>query len=184
MTAGSGAGQTRRPLQVRFEQLYRTHYARVRGLCRQLLGPSAPAEDATQEVFMRAYRAFENYDPAQSFASWVFAIASNYCVDVVRRRSKESALFAEREPEAAELEADEPGPLTGLMTRERAEAVQAAIAALPEKYRVPLALACYREASYDEIAELLGVTRNHVGTLILRAKRQLRAALTESEEEH
>ena len=55
-----------------------------------------------------------------------------------------------------------------------------AVEALPEQYRLPIVLAYYAEASYDEIAQSLGVTRNHVGMLLLRGKRQLRQLLEES----
>lgn len=164
-------------MKTSFEQLYRTHYARVRGLCRHLLGRAAPADDAAQEVFMRAYRAFDKYDSKQPFAPWIMRIASNHCVDIVRRRAHEKRLFAAAAAEPAELADDEPGALAALLDDERIDGLRTAVAALPEKYRIPLVLAYYRESSYDEIAETLGVTRNHVGILILRAKRKLRDAL-------
>ncbi len=171
-------------LKDSFEQLYRAHYARVRGLCRQLLGGHAGhAEDAAQEAFMRAYRAFDTYDGTQPFGAWIMRIASNHCIDLVRRRAKEARLFAPDEPRPAEPAADEPDALTRLVTSERAEGVRSAIAALPDNYRVPLVLAYYRGASYHEIADSLGVTRNHVGTLILRGKQRLRRALGTHEEE-
>lgn len=130
---------------------------------------------------MRAYRAFETYDSTQPFAAWVLRIASNHCVDLVRRRAHEARLFAAEPAEAVDLADDAPGALAALLDAERLDAVRAAIETLPDKYRIPLALAYYREASYDEIAETLGITRNHVGTLILRAKRKLRSALAADE---
>ena len=69
------------------------------------------------------------------------------------------------------------------MITERGAKVRAAIAALPEKYRLPILLAYYDEASYDDIAEALGLSRNHVGVLLLRGKQALRKALAPSEEE-
>ena len=67
--------------------------------------------------------------------------------------------------------------LGDLLTVERAAEVKAAVAALPERYRVPLVLAYYNDASYDDVAAALGVTRSHAGTLICRAKQTLRRAL-------
>jgi RNA polymerase sigma factor (sigma-70 family) len=55
--------------------------------------------------------------------------------------------------------------------------VRDAIDALPDSYRLPVVLAYFEEASYDEIAARLGITRNHVGVLLLRARRALRRAL-------
>jgi RNA polymerase sigma factor (sigma-70 family) len=57
--------------------------------------------------------------------------------------------------------------------------VNAGIAALPERYRLPLVLAYFSDASYDEIATALGITRTHVGALLCRAKQTLRQQLTE-----
>ena len=58
-----------------FDALYREHYGRVHGLCRRLLGQAADAEDATQEVFVRAYRSFGRYRPEDPFGPWIGAIA-------------------------------------------------------------------------------------------------------------
>lgn len=167
-----------------FEELYRTHYRRVFGLCRKLLGTPDQAEDATQEVFLRAHRAFKGYDREQSFSGWILKIAGNFCVDVVRRRTKERQLLGEQAAEAQEAESDAPTAVGELIASEQAEQVRGAIESLPEKYRIPLVLAYYGDSSYDTIAATLGVSRNHVGVLILRGKQQLRRSLSESDEEN
>jgi RNA polymerase sigma-70 factor (ECF subfamily) len=167
--------------EVSFAELYERHYRQVFGLCRRLLGSADRAEDATQEVFMRAHRAFARYDAAQPFAAWVSAIASNYCVDLARRRAREKRLFGSESAEwAAEQASPESAPrtvLAELVAAERADEVKAAVDALPEKYRMPLVLAYYGESSYDDIAVTLGITRTHVGTLIFRARQVLRRTL-------
>ena len=165
------------PRDIAFEQLYRSHYRRVHGFCRHLLGRAAPAEDAAQEVFLRAYRAFDRYDPAQPFAGWIMSIASQYCIDVVRRRTRERRLFGDEDIEHIEAESGDRPSLETLVTTERAAELQAAIASLPDKQRIPLVLAYYEEASYEDIAATLGITRSHVGVLILRAKQALRREL-------
>ncbi|HEX6992918.1 MAG TPA: RNA polymerase sigma factor [Gammaproteobacteria bacterium] len=165
------------PDHANFEQLYRSHYRRVRGLCRQLLGRADSADDAAQEAFMRAYRAFDRYDPAQPFAAWIMTIASRYCIDVVRRRAKEAQLFGDEDVERVDHGSEEATTLDALVASERAEELKAAIASLPDKHRIPLVLAYFEDASYDEIAAVLGVTRNHVGVLILRAKQALRRTM-------
>jgi RNA polymerase sigma-70 factor (ECF subfamily) len=168
-----------------FAELYRTHYARVFGLCVRLLGSAERAEDAAQESFLRAHRSLGRYDPTRPFAGWILSIASHLCVDAIRRRSKERQLFGS-EPEeriAALVDEDDAGALDALLVAERARDVKAALAKLPERYRLPLVLAYYREASYDEIAAELGLTRTHVGALICRAKQTLRRALAAPLEE-
>jgi RNA polymerase sigma-70 factor (ECF subfamily) len=163
--------------EVAFAALYRLHYRQVRSLCRHLLGSAERAEDAAQEAFMRAYRGFAGYDPSQPFAGWIMRIARNYCIDVVRRRSREATLFGTEAAEAAALEATEDGGLGELLLAERADAVNAAVAKLPERYRLPLVLAYYADATYDDIATDLGITRTHVGALLCRARQALRKSV-------
>lgn len=178
--------QVRDTRESRFGALYGEHYRRVLGLCRRLLRRSDHAEDAAQEAFLRAYRSLPSYDESQPFGRWVLNIAAHHCIDLLRRRSKERQLFGDEQTEARDLErrgGEE--ALQTLLTAERAEQIRHAVEALPDKYRLPLQLAYYGEASYEEIADALGVTRNHVGVLLLRAKRMLRAALAEvAAEEH
>jgi RNA polymerase sigma-70 factor (ECF subfamily) len=160
-----------------FAEHYRNNYRRVLGLCRQLLGGYQSAEDAAQEVFLRAHRSLASYDRTRPFEGWILTIASNYCIDVVRRRRKEAQLFGSEGDERIAAEADDSDVLGDLLAQERAAELKVAIAALPERYRLPLVLAYYRDASYDEVAATLGITRTHAGALICRAKQALRRAL-------
>ena len=167
-------------MSVDFEPLYREHYPRVFGLCRKLLGESGEAQDAAQEVFMRAHKAIASYDRNLAFAPWVLSIASNYCIDLIRRRSRERMVFDDAETEIEALEADAPSPPEMVADSERNDALREAVAALPDRYRLPLVLAYYKDASYDEIAAELDITRTHVGVLLLRAKKELRRILAET----
>jgi RNA polymerase sigma-70 factor (ECF subfamily) len=162
-----------------FGALYEQHFRRVRGLCRHLLGSAERAEDAAQEAFVRAYRSLAHYDESTSFSAWVMSIARNHCLDLLRRRSRERRLFGVEAEETEAIEAEGPDALGAVLGAERAAAVNAAVAELPERYRVPLALAYYADAEYDEIAAALGITRTHVGVLLCRAKQMLRKALAE-----
>jgi RNA polymerase sigma factor (sigma-70 family) len=104
-------------------------------------------------------------------------IARNHCLDVLRRRSRERALFGDEEAESVAIQAPGTDGLGAALTAERAAEVNAAVAKLPERYRVPLALAYFGDQDYDEIAAALGITRNHVGVLLCRAKQLLRQSL-------
>ncbi|MCX7063325.1 MAG: sigma-70 family RNA polymerase sigma factor [Proteobacteria bacterium] len=170
-------------MKIEFEALYRDHYRRVFGLCRRLLGRSTQAEDAAQEVFVRAYRSLDRYDTHQPFAAWILSIAANHCVDLLRSRARDGKLFDEFDTEIDVLDASAPGALDTLVDEQRSAEIRGAIAALPDKYRLPIVLAYYNDANYDEIAHALGVTRNHVGVLLLRAKQLLRHSLAASQEE-
>ena len=163
-----------------FDAYYREHYRRVHGLCRRMLGQAADAEDATQEVFMRGYRSFGRYRSQDPFGPWINAIATNYCIDVLRGNKRVRDLFnAEAEPEESASPLDNGS--APLIRSEDADAVNRAVEALPEQYRLPIVLAYYSDASYDEIADALGITRNHVGVLLLRGRKKLRAQLADLE---
>ena len=164
--------------RVAFEILYKEYYVRVFGLCRKLLNSPPLAEDATQETFMRAYRSFDKYNSDQPFWQWIASIANHHCIDVLRQGNKQPHLFGEEESELAQLESGDKEAATVLIDAENTDALVAAIAELPDKYRIPLVLAYFNELSYDEIASDLDISRNHVGVLLLRAKQQLRGSLT------
>lgn len=160
-----------------FEILYKDYYVRVFGLCRRLLNSSQLAEDAAQETFMRAYRHFAKYNGEQPFWQWIAAIANNHCIDLLRQRSRSQALFGEEPAELEQLAGEEPLVVSTLISEQESEALATAITGLSAKYRVPLVLAYFGQLSYDEIAEHLEITRNHVGVLLLRARQQLRSDL-------
>jgi RNA polymerase sigma-70 factor (ECF subfamily) len=165
------------PFDQDFAEIYRSHYRRVFSLCRYLLNSFDAAEDATHEVFLRAQRKLATYDPSLPFSSWLCGIATNHCIDILRRRNTERRIFELDGSDGTEAESSIPTPLGEMMAAERGHDVRNALSQLPEKYRVPLVLAYYNELSYDEIAATLGLGRNHVATLIFRGKQQLRQKL-------
>jgi RNA polymerase sigma-70 factor (ECF subfamily) len=165
------------PFDQDFTEIYKAHYRRIFSLCRYLLNSFDAAEDATHEVFLRAQRKLATYDPSLPFSSWLAGIASNHCIDLLRRRSTERRIFDVEAGENMEPRSGALTPLGELIASERGHDVRNALSQLPEKYRVPLVLAYYNEMSYDEIAAALGLGRNHVATLIFRGKQQLREKL-------
>ncbi len=166
-------------VNVAFDILYREYYVRVFGLSRRLLNSTSLAEDATQEAFMRAYRNFNRYDSKKPFWRWISSIASNHCIDLLRQKSRQALLFGDEANEQEQIISAGDGPLTLVTREEDAEVLSPLIQALPVKFRVPLILAYFNGYSYDEIADDLSITRNHVGVLLLRAKQQLRQSLDE-----
>lgn len=161
---------------VAFGRVYGEFSGRVFGLCRKMLGSEAAAEDATSEVFERAYQALDEYDRERPFDRWILTIASRHCLNRLRRERLEKRLFQD---EPLEMPAAAPSfsPLVAFESREQRNALLRAIDALPENYRLPLVLKYYGDLSYDEIAEQIGTTKNNVAVLLHRAKRELRVGL-------
>ena len=126
---------------------------------------------------MRVYKNFGKYDAEQSFWQWIATIANNHCIDLLRQRGRSDALFGDETVEMEDIAAVDAPVLSDLIALQDADALNNAIAALPDKYRVPVVLAYFNQLSYDAIAEQLDISRNHVGVLLLRAKQSLRAEL-------
>jgi RNA polymerase sigma-70 factor (ECF subfamily) len=160
-----------------FTAIYESQHGRVLRLCRYLLNSFEAAEDAAHEVFLRAQMRMSTYDRSLPLSSWLSGIATNYCIDVLRRRGTERRIFDLDTPELPDSPSRGPGALTKMLETEQGNDVRAALAELPDKFRVPLVLVYYNEMSYDDIASTLGLSRNLVATLIFRAKQQLRQKL-------
>ena len=162
--------------EAAFGELFAIFRGDVARVCRRMLGGSA-SEDAAQEIFLRARRGIPGYQDDRAFRPWLVAIASNYCLDLLRRQKSERLLFDAEELESGTLATAGPSPLRQLVDREQRDSLLNAIDRLPRKYRLPLVLRYFHELDYDGIAELLGITRSQVGTLLFRAKQKVRAQI-------
>jgi RNA polymerase sigma-70 factor (ECF subfamily) len=169
--------------QAALTELHRLFAPRVLGLCRHMLGRVEFAEDASNEIFLRLPQVIESFDGSIPFEHWLFKIAGNHCIDLLRKRTREQKLIVQTDVEALPVAISPTSPLNELLHSERVDAVRAAIEKLPSKYRAPLALRYYSDLSYDEIAEQLGMKRPQVATLIFRAKQELRQSLAAYGEE-
>jgi RNA polymerase sigma-70 factor (ECF subfamily) len=160
-----------------FEDIYREHHRKVLNLCAYLLNSRDAAEDAAHEIFLRAQRRMETYDPAFPFSSWILKVASNHCIDILRRRGLERRLFGIDDSESLNLSSAQPSPLSQAISSEQGKIVRRALESLPDKYRVTLVLAYYNEFNYGQIAAVLKIPRNTVATLLFRGKQLLREKL-------
>jgi RNA polymerase sigma-70 factor, ECF subfamily len=144
---------------------------------------TATAEDLAQEVFLRVYRARKQYSPSAKFTTWLFRIATNLALNSVRdnrHRQMDVSIDAPVEEEAAaplQLPAREMRIDEHMIERDRAEFIQRAIAALPEKQRVAVLLHKYEEMDYAEIAKILECSESALKSLLFRAYETLRVQL-------
>ena len=157
--------------EAAFVELVEFYQGPIFRLCYRMLGEAAEAEDAAQETFLRAYRHLEGYLPGRSFRTWLFSIATHYCIDLLRRRRlPELPLEAEqvyRHPSLAEAG---PGPEgTALQIEERAE-FQALLARLAPKDRQVILMHYWGALSYTEIAHATGASTEAVKSRLHRAR--------------
>jgi RNA polymerase sigma-70 factor, ECF subfamily len=159
-------------------EMYRQYAPAIFRFCRRALPTREDAEDATTEVFMKVKQKLGTYDASRPFTAWLYKVASNHCWDTLRRRRIRQDLET-GDLETLPLEHPDPDQLEKLQAEHSSKEVRAGLGKLPDRARMALVLRYYAEMSYDEIAETLGVRRAFVGVLLLRARHQLRDALTE-----
>ncbi len=153
----------------------------VMRLCTRLLGP-VDAEDAANEAFQRAQQRLARYDVTRSFRSWLLSIAAHHCIDRLRRRTLEKRIFEPSEHDVEDLAGPAGSALDLIIQTQRQDSLRAALDRLSDRYRVPLVLRYFVELDYEAIGEELGLTRGQVGSLLFRAKQQLRDLLGDEEE--
>ena len=129
----------------------------------------AAADDLFQQTWLHVVRQIGRYDPRRNFDTWLFAIAHNAAVDLLRRRPGESL-----EEHDAELAAGEPDGLAMAITLERAAIVAAELAALPVLYREALTLRFEEGMKLEEIAEVAGAPLSTVKSRVQRGLECLR----------
>jgi RNA polymerase sigma factor (sigma-70 family) len=151
------------------------HSARVYRLAYRLTGNRQDAEDLTQDVFVRVFRSLDSFEPG-NFAGWLHRITTNLFLDRARRAAR---IRMDGFAEGAEqkLLGSQVLPEDAVHDAGFDPDIEAALASLPEKFRVAVVLCDIEGLSYDEIADVLGVKVGTVRSRIHRGRTQLRDAL-------
>jgi RNA polymerase sigma-70 factor (ECF subfamily) len=154
-------------------ELMRRHLPKMVGLARRMLGNHAEAEDVAQDVFLRVWKHANAWRPGQAkFETWMHRVAMNLCLDRLRRSGRQGE---EVSPETPDKRAS---ATRALDDRQRRERVRDALQRLPERQRAALVLCYYQERSNIEAAEILGVSVDALESLLSRARRSLKSALS------
>ncbi len=166
--------QTLRGDQASFNRLMHRYGGAVYNLAYRMLGNAQDAEDASQEIFLRAYLRLESFDRARRFSTWLLSIASNYCIDRLRRRK---FTWMTLDDVAFSLPSTERGPERSALDHDRQAIVQRALQQLPDHYRLVTILFYWYDLSYDEIVQVTGLPESTIKTRLHRARRMLAEAL-------
>lgn len=166
--------------QDAFSQIVSLYQARVYNLAFRMLGDAYEAEDAALECFVRIFRKLHQYDHSRKFSTWVLSIASNYCIDQIRRRRLAwLSLDDELLPPGA-LASHAPGPEDSYIQREREAEISAMLDKLSGKYRAAVILHYWYDMSYEEIAETTGESVGAIKSRLFRARQMLAGHLQQS----
>lgn len=161
--------------QRAFAALVERHADAIHGYVFRMTGSRADAEDFTQETFLRLWRKAGSYQPGRAKVStWLHTIAHNLTVDALRRPRAATGAAAED----FDVAADGSGPFETHAARETLERLERALAALPAQQRAALLLCQVQGFSNAEVGDILGSSVRAVESLLARARRALREALS------
>ena len=168
--------------QEAFAALVRLYEKRVFALTSRMCRNSEDAAEAAQEAFLAAWQGLPFFRGDASFSTWLYRLASNACVDLLRREGRhQAAAGPSLNDEEAPLDVADgtPGPQEAAERRELREQIEEGLRALTPEHRQVLLLREMHQLSYDEIADTLELDVGTVKSRISRGRRQLRKFLLE-----
>ena len=164
--------------QEAFEELVRLYEKRVLALTRRMCRNPEDAAEAAQEAFFAAWQGLKSFRGDSSFSTWLYRLASNACVDLLRREGKrQAAVSLDDEDLNLDFPASLSSPQEEVERRELREQIEAGLRALPPSLREALILREMQQLRYDEIGEALGLDIGTVKSRISRGRKKLRAFL-------
>jgi RNA polymerase sigma-70 factor (ECF subfamily) len=163
-----------------FRSLVERHSRSVFRLAYRLTGNEQDAEDVVQETFLRAYKQLENFESRASFGTWLYRIAANYSLDLIRSRKRHYDRRPSQEEEndaLLSIPATTPGPDRIAYSVQVEGRISEAMAELSEQERTAFVLRHFEGFSIDEIAATLRLGESAAKHSIFRAVQKLRKAL-------
>ena len=164
-----------------FERLVEMHQSAIIGTCARMLNNVDDAHDIAQQVFIRVWRSAPRYEATAKFTTWLYTITRNLVFNETRRRSrrKEVSMEQENEDEPPKYFTDHSTPGADHLTQqtELEQALDKAIAALPEKQRIAVIMRRHQDLPYEDICSVLKMSLPAVKSLLFRARTELRKHL-------
>ncbi len=138
----------------------------------RFLGGYEDRQDAVQDVFLKAYKNIRSFDTEKPFSPWIYRIAHNTFVNVIRSHSREKVSFVDMDTLFGMKLTDENAAALRENAFER-EVLEQSLEKMSPKYREVLVLFYFEEKSYDEIAEILHIPKATVGVRLVRARERM-----------
>ncbi len=168
--------------EAAYTKLLENYRGAIYNLIYKMVRNREETEDLVQEAFMKAFKALPSFNEDYAFSTWLYKIAINNCIDHMRKkRLKTYSMNRPVQSRDGELDREFPdtsmSPDKNILSSEKARILEAAIAELPENYRVVIILRHAEEKSYEEIAQILNLPLGTVKARIFRAREMLKRKL-------
>jgi RNA polymerase sigma-70 factor, ECF subfamily len=163
-----------------FEQLVERHQMLVIGTVARMLGSNSDVDDIAQQVFIRVWKSAGRYVPRAKFTTWLLKITRNLVFNELRRSKRRAHIPIQMDPDAEEIPLKDEGtqaPDAAALEKELQEAIDRAIARLPETQRMAVILRRYEDMSYEQISDVLDISVPAVKSVLFRARTELRERL-------
>lgn len=175
---------TKRGDEQAFAEIVSRYRSPITNYLYRFLNDYEEAVDLAQETFVRVYFAAERYHTGYAFSTYLYRIATNLAISEMRRRKRRkllslTGLFQPEGDEATQFDVADENPLpdANLLEDEQKQVIARAIAAMPEKYRLPIVLRDIEGKSYEEVAEILNLGLGTTKSRISRARGLLKEKL-------
>ena len=169
-----------------FGEIVLKYQDKVYNLCRHMLRNAEDAEDAAQDVFLKAYQALPKFQPDASLYTWLYRIATNTCIDYKRKPIFESLFGDNGEGERLvhDRASETPSPEKLYQLKQIDEALKESLEKLSPKLRAIIVLKEIEELSYEEIADALEISMGTVKSRIARAREELQKLMIKFREQN
>ena len=163
--------------QAAFGELVQQYQKRVFALAVRMCPTPELAEEAAQEAFLAAWQGLPFFRGDSAFATWLYRLTSNACVDLLRKENRHQGPSLDDETVSAEVPDPTPTPEKAVEQKELRGQIEAGLQTLSPEHRGVLILREIQQLSYDEIADVLSLDLGTVKSRINRGRRQLREFL-------
>lgn len=163
-----------------FAELVAQFHKRIYSIAYRMVGNVSEAEDLCQEIFLRIYQKFSQYDPNFPLTPWICRVASNTTINYLKRRSIKILPFEVKinsEEKELNIVDERASPEQAMLLKKRDRELQLAIMSLPENYRLAFTLKYVENLTSEEISQIMNIPRNTIKTWLVRAREALRGKL-------
>ena len=166
--------QARKGNEKAFASLLNRYRDSIYFMLLKMVNNSSDAEDLTIEAFGKAFRSLETYTPTFAYSTWLFKIATNNCIDFIRKKQASPSIIDQASDEmdsyTVNIQSDMPDPEEALINRQKFAQLREVVSQLKPRYKSLIELRYYKEYSYEEISKELNLPIGTIKAQLFRAK--------------